>query len=41
MGLGLSVSLNVIQAHNAAVDVSSSPDTGTKFTITFPAIHAS
>lgn len=35
-GLGLAFTLNIIRAHNAALDVSSTPGNGTTFTITFP-----
>lgn len=37
-GLGLAFTLNIIRAHNAALDVSSLPGRGTTFTITFPQI---
>jgi PAS domain S-box-containing protein len=35
-GLGLSVSYGIIQAHDGAISVESSPDVGTTFTILFP-----
>lgn len=35
-GLGLSISLGIIQAHGGILDVSSTPDTGTTFTIQLP-----
>lgn len=35
-GLGLAFTLNIIRAHNAVLDVASSPGNGTTFTITFP-----
>jgi two-component system NtrC family sensor kinase len=35
-GLGLSVSYGIIQAHNGAITVDSTPDTGTTFTILLP-----
>ncbi|GAA4461145.1 response regulator [Nemorincola caseinilytica] len=35
-GLGLAFTLNIIRAHNATLDVSSTPGNGTTFTITFP-----
>lgn len=39
-GLGLAFTLNIIRAHNASLDVSSIPGSGTTFTITFPEILA-
>ncbi len=36
VGLGLTFTLNILQAHKATVDVSSIPDVGTTFTITIP-----
>ena len=36
MGLGLAFTLNILQAHKATIDVSSSESVGTSFTITFP-----
>ena len=38
MGLGLPFTLNILQAHKANIDVSSSLGKGTTFTITFPAV---
>ena len=35
-GLGLSVSLGIVQAHGGSIDVTSQPDAGTKFTVTLP-----
>jgi len=35
-GLGLSVSYGIIQAHDGAISVESTPDTGTTFTILLP-----
>ncbi len=35
-GLGLSISLGIIQAHGGILDVASSPETGTTFTIKLP-----
>jgi PAS domain S-box-containing protein len=37
-GLGLSVTYGIIQDHGGKVDVQSSPDRGTTFTLTFPAL---
>jgi PAS domain S-box-containing protein len=37
MGLGLAATLNILQAHKAQIDVSSSLGQGTSFTISFPA----
>jgi PAS domain S-box-containing protein len=36
MGLGLAFTLNILQAHKATIDVSSSERQGTTFSITFP-----
>lgn len=36
MGLGLASTLNILQAHNATVEVASELDEGTSFTILFP-----
>lgn len=36
MGLGLAFTLNILQAHKATIDVNSSEQTGTTFTINFP-----
>jgi PAS domain S-box-containing protein len=36
MGLGLAFTLNILQAHKASIEVSSMPQEGTTFTITFP-----
>ena len=36
VGLGLALTLNIIQAHKASVEVSSVEGEGTTFTITFP-----
>ena len=36
MGLGLAFTLNILQAHKATIDVASSEENGTSFTITFP-----
>lgn len=36
MGLGLAFTLNILQAHKATIDVSSSEQQGTTFTISFP-----
>jgi len=36
VGLGLTFTLNILQAHQANIDVSSEPGKGTTFTITFP-----
>ncbi len=36
VGLGLTFTLNILQAHKATVDVSSIPDVSTTFTITIP-----
>ena len=38
MGLGLASTLNILQSHKAQVDVVSALNTGTTFTISFPAI---
>jgi signal transduction histidine kinase len=35
MGLGLATTLNIIQSHNAHVDVQSKPGKGTSFTVAF------
>jgi signal transduction histidine kinase len=35
-GLGLSVSYGIIQAHNGAISVESTPDVGATFTILLP-----
>jgi two-component system, sporulation sensor kinase E len=37
VGLGLTFTLNILQAHKANIDVSSQPSQGTSFAITFPA----
>lgn len=39
MGLGLAFTLNILQSHKAAVEVSSVTGTGTTFAITFPLSH--
>jgi signal transduction histidine kinase len=36
VGLGLTFTLNILQAHKAVIDVSSSPGKGTVFAISFP-----
>jgi signal transduction histidine kinase len=36
MGLGLAATLNILQAHKAHIDVSSTVGAGTTFVITFP-----
>ncbi len=36
VGLGLTFTLNILQAHKANIEVSSKPNKGTTFTITFP-----
>ena len=36
MGLGLTFTLNILQAHKATIEVSSQPGKGTTFTIAFP-----
>ncbi|GAA4308142.1 hybrid sensor histidine kinase/response regulator [Compostibacter hankyongensis] len=38
MGLGLSTSFNIFQSHLAHIDVSSTPGSGTVFTISFPVV---
>ncbi len=38
MGLGLAATLNILQSHKANIDVSSTVDVGTSFTITFAAL---
>jgi signal transduction histidine kinase len=35
-GLGLSVSLGIVQAHGGSIDVTSQPDAGTTFTVVLP-----
>ena len=39
VGLGLTFTLNILQAHKANIEVSSKPNKGTTFTITFPLSH--
>jgi PAS domain S-box-containing protein len=41
VGLGLTFTLNILQAHKAGIEVTSAPATGTTFTITFPAVNES
>jgi signal transduction histidine kinase len=36
VGLGLSVSYGIIQAHNGEIDVQSRPGEGSVFTVTLP-----
>jgi PAS domain S-box-containing protein len=36
VGLGLAFTLNIVQAHNGHIEVTSQPEVGTMFTITFP-----
>ena len=36
VGLGLTFTLNILQAHKANIEVTSAPGTGTAFNITFP-----
>jgi signal transduction histidine kinase len=36
MGLGLAATLNILQSHKAHIDVTSTVDEGTKFSISFP-----
>ena len=36
VGLGLTFTLNILQAHKANIEVTSAPGTGTSFNITFP-----
>lgn len=36
LGLGLSTTLNIIQSHNANIDVESAPGEGTRFRLSFP-----
>ncbi|MDI6717108.1 MAG: HAMP domain-containing sensor histidine kinase, partial [Actinomycetota bacterium] len=38
-GLGLSIAKSIIEMHNGKVDVKSSPEQGTTFTITLPLKH--
>ena len=38
-GLGLSISMGIIQAHGGVLEVSSSPETGTTFTIQLPVLN--
>ncbi|RYE16204.1 MAG: hybrid sensor histidine kinase/response regulator, partial [Sphingobacteriales bacterium] len=36
VGLGLAFTLNIVQAHNGHIEVTSQPQVGTQFTVTFP-----
>ncbi len=38
-GLGLSIAYGIIQKHQGSISVTSSPGTGTEFTIRIPAVH--
>ncbi len=38
MGLGLASTLNILQSHKAKIDVTSAPNVGTTFTISFPGV---
>ena len=38
-GLGLSLVKEVVEAHQGYIDVQSSPDSGTTFTLSFPLIE--
>lgn len=39
MGLGLATTLNILQSHNAEVEVQSKINEGTAFIITFPKVE--
>ena len=39
MGLGLAATLNILQSHKAQIDVTSTVNVGTTFSISFPASH--
>jgi signal transduction histidine kinase len=41
LGLGLAVVYGIVERHNGAIDVSSVPGQGTRFTLTVPAAPAS
>ena len=40
-GLGLAIAREIVQAHGGKIDLESTPQTGTRFTVSIPALEAS
>jgi len=40
-GLGLAIAREIVQAHGGRIDLQSAPQTGTRFTVSIPALEAS